>query len=60
MGNIMEDPGEREAAEGVTDLDARKSHCSSNFSISLSSGPANVYDSKDKNKNMGSKTEIEE
>ncbi len=36
----MEHPGESEAADGVADREMRRSHCSSNFSISFSLGPA--------------------
>ena len=46
MVDIIDDPGEREAADGVADLAALRSHCSNNFKSSFSSGPARVYDSE--------------
>ena len=45
MADIIEEPGDRDAADGVVDLAALRSHCSNNFNNSCSSGPAKVYDS---------------
>ena len=45
MADSIDEPGEREAADGVADLAALRSHCSRSFKSSCSSGPASVYDS---------------
>ena len=45
MADIIDEPDDREAADGVVDLAALRSHCSNSFKSSCSSGPVSVYDS---------------
>lgn len=52
IADIMEEPGDSDAADGVADLAVLRSHCSSSFNSSCSSGPAKVNDSKMRNLNI--------